>query len=375
MDLYINRDELSRGLARVQSIIERRSTQPVLSHVLLEATADGVQMTATDTEVAYIGHLAAKVEVSGSVAVDAAQLFQVVRSLPEPTLRLQLLPSNQLEIISGRAWFRVPGLPAEDYPTLPPFASRSSIRVVDAELRRLVDQVHFAVATDDTRYGLNGAYLEAREGAEGWSLRMVATDGHRLCAADAKVEGEPVITPQMLVPRKALQVMRKLLSGSGDQVVLDFGEGAIRIVHEDQTFWFRMLDGVFPDYHVVVPKAGGYLVRVRKDEFSSTLKRVSILVQDRVRPVRFAFEDGELEIGIDSRDKGEVRERIAVDYSGTPMKVGFNVRYLQEVVSVLSEEYLQFELSTPLAPCMLRAAGDQGGDDRAFFVVMPMRLD
>lgn len=372
MDLHINRDELSRGLSRVQGIIERRSTQPVLSHVLLDAQAGGLVMTATDTEVAFIGTLVAHVEVTGKVAVDAAQLFQVVRSLPEPTLRLQLLPNHQLEIISGRAWFRVPGLPAEDYPALPPFETRSSLQVSERELRRIVDQTHFSVATDDTRFGLNGAHFEGAPLMNGWALRMVATDGHRLCAAEAPVSVEPHIPPQVLVPRKALQVLRKLLEGGGE-VVLEFGESAVRLRQGDQSFWFRMLEASFPDYRQVVPKGDGYTVKLRRDEFTSTLRRVQILASERARPVSFWLQDDEVEISISSREKGEVRERLAIEYTGESMKIGFNVRYLLDVLAVLSDEYVQLVVTTPLAPCLIRGAGEESRS--SFYVVMPMRID
>src|SRR5688572_11252315 len=158
MDLYIERDELGRGLARVQGIIERRSTHPLLSHVLLNAragadpTASGLRMTATDTEVAYIGDLAANVRTPGQLAVDAGNLFQIVRSLPEPTVQLSATGNKRLEIKSGRSQFKLPGHAAEDFPALPPFDARGTATMKEGVLRRLVEQTSFAVATDDVRY-------------------------------------------------------------------------------------------------------------------------------------------------------------------------------------------------------------------------------
>ncbi len=370
MDLYIDRDELSRGLARVQGIIERRSMHPLLAHVLLHAREEGLRMTATDTEVAYIGELAANVEASGELAVDAGHLFQIVRSLPEPTVQLTVT-GKRMEIKSGRAFFRLPGYPAEDYPALPTFDGKGSAKMTEGALRRLVECTTFSVATDDVRYGLNGAHLEQTSDDDGHRLRMVATDGHRLSAADAQIEGELVITPRMLVPRKAMAVMKKLLESDDDTVELAFGDGAIRLTRPGQIFWFRLLDGEFPDYQAVVPTENKHRAMLRRDDLASTLKRVAILVQDRARAVRFAFTETDLEIEVHNVDRGEVKESVPIELEGGDIQVGFNVRYLQEILGVITGDRVVLELAHPLAPCLIRDPDDA----TSFFVVMPMRLD
>ncbi|MEZ4238919.1 MAG: DNA polymerase III subunit beta [Myxococcota bacterium] len=384
MDLYIERDELGRGLARVQGIIERRSTHPLLSHVLLHARDGGLRMTATDTEVAFVGELAANVQSQGQVAVDAANLFQVVRALPEPTVQLTATDNHRLEIRSGRSQFKLPGYAAEDFPPLPAFDARATASVTEGVLRRLVEQTAFAVATDDVRYGLNGAHLELVDGDDGKRLRMVATDGHRLSAADGAIEGELELQPRTLVPRKALGVIRKLLEGDDEPVALSFGENAIRMVRRPkadgegdapvagtQTFWFRMIDGEFPDYHAVVPTENKHRAIIRKDELASALKRVAILVQDRARAVRFGFNPTELEIDVQNVDRGEVREVVPIELEGEAIQVGFNARYLADVLQVLQGDRVTLEQAHPLAPCLVK--DPDSGD--AFFVVMPMRLD
>jgi DNA polymerase-3 subunit beta len=372
MDLYIDRDALGRGLARVQGIIERRSTHPLLSHVLLHARDGGLRMTATDTEVAYIGDLAANVTKGGQLAVDAANLFQVVRSMPDPTVQLVAQTNKRLEIRSGRSQFKLPGFPAEDYPALPAFDVRGSVTMPEGSLRRLVEQCSFSVASDDVRYGLNGAHLEEVTTNGQRRLRMVATDGHRLSAAEAPFEGQLALTPRMLVPRKALAVMRRLLEGDEAPVEIGFGEGAIRLSRPEQTFWFRLLDGEFPDYHAVVPTENKHQIVIRRDELASALKRVGILVQDRARAVKFSFKsEGELEIEVQNVDRGEIREVVPVELDGAAITVGFNARYLAEVLSALRGDRVALKLAHPLAPCLVV----DPEDDSAFFVIMPMRLD
>lgn len=378
MDLFIERDTLSRGLARIQSVIERRSTHPLLSHVLLHARdgsdgqTGGLKVTATDTEVAFIGDLEANVSKSGQLAVDAASFFQIVRALPETTVQLTLTGNNRLEIRSGRALFKLPGHPAEDYPPLPAFDAQGTMRMKEADLKRLVEQTSFAVASDDGgMYGLNGAYMEAVELDGERRLRLVATDGHRLSSAEAAYEGDAVITPRTLVPRKALTVIRKLLGSSSASVDIGFGQNAIRLTQQGQVFWFRMLDAEFPDYNAVLPKECKHVVLGKRAELASCLKRVMILVADRTQAVRFKFQSSELDIRVHNVDRGESEESVAVSLEGEAIEVGFNAKYLQDILSVLPEDDVRIELAHPLAPCLVK----NDGHDDAFFVVMPMRLD
>ncbi|MEL6188795.1 MAG: DNA polymerase III subunit beta, partial [Myxococcota bacterium] len=163
MDLFVERDELGRGLARIQGIIERRGMQPLLSHVLMAASEGQLRMTATDTEIAFIGDLEANVREPGDIAVDAANLFQIVRALPEATVQLSLTENSRLLIKCGRSEFKLPGYPAEEFPALPTFDAKGSAKISEGVLRRMVEQTAFAVAVEDVRYGLNGAHLEEVE--------------------------------------------------------------------------------------------------------------------------------------------------------------------------------------------------------------------
>lgn len=374
MDLFIDRDELGRGLARVQGIIEKRSTHPLLSHVLLHAVAGSqpvLRTTATDTEVAFLGEIAANVQRPGEIAVDAANLFQVVRSLPDSTARLRLGRGDRLEITSGRANFRLPGHPAAEYPPLPPFEQATQVFVRESDLRRVVEQTSFAVATDDARFGLNGAHVEVRSGTNGPRLRFVATDGHRLSAAELEFEGDPHVRfpPRSLIPRKALAVLRKLLEGP-ERLQLEFGTGALRLVQGSQSFWFRLLEGDFPDYGSL-QQEGAHRVVLPREELLGSVRRVLLLVMDRSRAVRFSFADDLLTIDLRSAERGEVEESLPVDLQGPPITVGFNPRYLQDILQVIDSERVVLSMAHPLAPCWVR---DPSRDD-AFFVVMPMALD
>jgi DNA polymerase III subunit beta len=375
MDLYIDRDQLSRGLARIQGVIERRSTHPLLSHVLLhakEGDEGGVlRMTATDTEVAFIGTISANVEKGGELAVDASSLFQAVRALSDKTVRFTVSSGNRLQVRSGKASFRFPGFPAEEYPQLPAFDAAGAAQIKEGDLRRLVEQTSFAVATDDVRFGLNGAYLEQHTGESGELLRMVATDGHRLCSAECPFEGELSITPRTLVPRKALAVMRKLLDRDEETVEVGFGTGAVRLVREGELFWFRLLEGEFPDYGAVMPRDHKYRVMVRRSDLAAAFKRVLIVASERARAVEFTFEASELTLHVWQAERGEVTETLPIELEGEPFKAGFNVRYVAEALSAMKGEMVMMRMMNPVAPCLVT---DPESED-ALFIVMPMHLD
>jgi DNA polymerase-3 subunit beta len=327
-------------------------------------------MTATDTEIAFIGDLAANVTTGGELAVDAAGLFQVIRSLPEATVHLKQVDNNRLEVRSGRALFKLLGLAAEEYPTLPPFEATGTARLKEKDLLRVVDRVAFAVAKEDVRWGLNGAHVEEQVIEQERRLRLVATDRHRLAGADVPFEGDYAFTPRMLIPRKALGVIKKLLDSRDEEIELDFGDGALQLRQPSHTVWFRLLDGDFPDYNAAVPKEGKHRASIRRSELAATLRRVGILVTDRTRPVRFSFSDGELEVQVQDVDRGEVRETLPIELDGGDIAVGFNGRYLQDILSVMTGERVLIELAHPLAASLIRDPDDSS----CFFVVMPMRL-
>ncbi len=371
MELYIDRDAFSRALARIQGIIERRSTHPILSHVLLHAREGVLRTTATDTEVGYVGESPANVSSEGELAVDAAGLFQVVRQLPEPTVHLKEGEANRLIVRSGRVEYKLVGVPATEYPALPPFKAEATARLEESALARLVEQVAFSIATEDVRWGINGAHMEEVSDEQGKRLRLVATDRHRLASAEVAFEGSSHFTPRMLVPRKALSVLGKLLDGGSGEIELDFGEAALQMRRPNETFWFRLLDGEFPDYKAVVPKENKFRATVRRADLAGSLRRVGILVADRARPVRFRFDNDELGIEVHNVDKGSVTDAVPIELEGGAVSVGFNVRYLTDILAAMSGDQVVLELAHPLAPCLVRDPEFPG----AFFVVMPMRLD
>ncbi len=373
MELYIDRDAFLAGLGRVQGIVERRNTpNPILSHVLLEAADGRLRLTATDTELAFIGDFPANVVTPGDVAVDAQSLFQIAKVLPDSNAHLSLSSQMRLEVTSGSAWYKVVGLPAADFPTLPDFDGKSAMTLTAGKLRWLIEQAGFVVCQDDNRWGINGAHLEVVDGNEGERLlRMVATDGHRLSYAQIPFEGEFGMPERMLVPRKALAEIKKLCVVDDEEIELSFGESSALVTTSTARFYFRMIDGEFPDYRQVVPTSFQRRAFATRDTLNAALKRVGVLAQDRARPVRFAFADGAVTVTASHSDLGEAREEVPIELEGDAVDIGFNIRYFQEVLQAVADERVIIELGDALSPALIR----QPEADDSLLIVMPMRLD
>ena len=371
MDLYIDRDAFSHGLTRVQGIVERRSTNRILSSVLLEADNDCLRMTATDTEVAFTGDLGANVTSPGAIAVDASHLFQITKALPDNTVHLVLGPNNRLEISSGSAWFKMVGSPPEEYPPLPEFTGTATLTMPASGLKWLIDRTHFCVCSDDNRYGINGAHLELSSAEDGPRLRMVGTDGHRLGFAEAGFTGDFGMPSGRLLPRKALGEMKKLSERGDEELSLSFSDNGALLQTGEGRFFFRLIDGEFPGYREVIPAASQRRVTINRAALLAAVKRVGLLASDQTRPVRFAFEGDHVTLSTQNLDIGEAREEVPCEFDGDDITVGFNGRYFSEALAATCGDHVLIELTDPLMPALLR----EQDQDEGLFVIMPMRLD
>jgi DNA polymerase III subunit beta len=376
MELKIPVQELTRALGRSQGIVERKSTMPILSHVLLEATK-GTQLhvSATDLDVSVSSDHPCEVTKDGRVAVPAKQLYEIVKAMPEKDVLLKRAPNGWLEVRSGAAEFKIVGLPAEDFPALPRFEKVQLVKVDPQVLLQMIDLTSFAVSSDETRYNLNGVYFEPSPG----SLKTVATDGHRLSLAERAMEADFHVKKGVILPRKGLAEMKKLLLEAADgEVKLGFVDSSAVLQRPDVKLVMRLIEGVFPDYKQVIPKAGERRFVIGRERFLDTLRRISLLSSDKAHAVKLELSPGELKVHSQNPDLGEAKEEVPVEYQGESLKIGFNARYLMDVLGAMAAldqvaaQDVQVELTDDLSPGVLRPAGESA--TRFTAVVMPMRI-
>lgn len=372
MDLYIDRAELIRGLGRVQGIVERHTTNLAMSHVLLSASENNLRMTASDTMLTLVADYPARVDRPGELSVEAQTFFQIARTLLEPSVHLVLESANRLGVHCGNADFNVVGLGAEDFPPVPNPEQHASLTVPAESLRRVIEETLFSVSSDDGRYGLNGAHLEVVAGADGGSrLRVVSTDGSRLSWSETPYEGTFGMGRKMLVPRKALDQVRRLCDADGIAWTIAFGDRSASFSSPDSNLVVRLIDGEFPDYRQVLPKGHTRAVELPRDRFADELRHVAIMASDRNHSVRFAFEEDRLVLSAHSVDTGDARTELPAEFEGEPLYTAFNVTYFQDILRVTKGETIRLEMGEALDPCIVRIPDR----DDCLFVVMPMRLD
>ena len=372
MELQIGTDEFSRALYRAQGIVEKKSTMPILGSVLLDATEDGkLKLTACDLEIGVQTTHPAEVRKAGSVCLKHKELYDIVRALPERNLTLKREANNRVKLVSGAAEFNIVGQAAEDYPPFPRAEKAAMVKVDPTSLSEMIEKTQFAISADETRHNLNGVFFEAAEG----SVRMVATDGHRLSMAQRPLDGFN-LKKGVIVPRKGLLELRRLLDeNSGGECELGFTETSGVFRRGEVTMVMRLIDGVFPDYQQVIPKEADRTVTVDRPRLLETLKRMSLLSSDRsTNAVRFELSENSLRVTSQNPDLGDAREEIVVVYAGAPMQIGFNARYLMDVLQVLDSAQMNVELCDELSPGVLKPAGDPGTGARYTAVIMPMRI-
>src|SRR3954466_11628702 len=376
MELQIGIDEFSRALYRAQGIVEKKSTMPILASVLLEATnTDGqgrLRVSAFDLEIGVTGTHPAEVMKAGSVALKHKELYDIIRALPEKTAVLRREANNRVKITSGAAEFNIVGQPAEDYPPFPRAEKVQFVTVEPQQLLEMIEKTQFAISADETRHNLNGVFFETAQG----TVRMVATDGHRLSMVQRPIEGQFNLKRGVIVPRKGLLELRRLLSEDQTGACeLGFTDTSGVFRRGDVTMVMRLIDGTFPDYMQVIPKEADRKVTVDRPRLLDTLKRMSLLSSDRsTNAVRFELSEGNLRVTSQNPDLGDAREEIPVSYDGQPLQIGFNARYLMDVLQVVDTAQMNVELCDELSPGVLKPAGDPGAGARYTAVIMPMRI-
>ncbi|MBC8341162.1 MAG: DNA polymerase III subunit beta [Proteobacteria bacterium] len=375
MKLTINKGELQIGLSRLQGIVEKRNSMPILANVLMSASNKGkdgeqLQLAATDLEVGIQSSHEAKVTTAGGVTVSAKKLFEIVRELPDEDIHLEATANGYLNIKCARSNFTLAGTSTEEYPTLPNFTPGKTASVEAAVLSLMIERTMYAASVDETRYNLNGVYLEVLD--QPGRIRMVATDGHRLATVDRTLSEDPLgLENGVIIPRKGLGELKKLVDeDDADEIDLAF-EGNNGLARKGKvTLVMRLIEGEFPNYSQVLPKKIERNIVIPGEDLIRALRRVALLSSERSKAVKLEFTDGRLTISSSNPDLGDAREELDIDFAGDEITIGFNAKYLLDALSTLKAKEVRFGLQNELAPAQFVPTDD----DDTLAVVMPMRV-
>jgi DNA polymerase-3 subunit beta len=374
MKLSIAKSDLQRGLMRIQSVVERRNTMPILANVLLRAEkqrdTSTLELAATDLEVGIRSAHAADISKPGSLTVAAKKLFEIVRELPEEAVHLQGAADGYLDLQCARSRFHLSGTTADEYPALAEVSPAHTLRLPAVVLAQMIERTLYAASADETRYNLNGVFLEYQPEFE--KLRMVATDGHRLAYCDRPISSDiSGIGNGVIIPRKALAELKKLVDeDDADEIEIGFDGNNSLVRSGNVVLIMRLIEGEFPNYRQVIPRDPSRRVVLAAEPLSRAIRRVALLSAEHSRAIKIEFKPGQLTLTSSNPDLGEAREEIELDYAGEEVTIAFNARYLLDATASSGAKEFEFAFQDGLSPAQLIPTGDPD----TLAVVMPMRL-
>ena len=370
MEITVSKFELLRELTATQGVVERKTTIPILSNYLFEAAGDKLSLTATDLDLSLRTSCNAKVKKEGACTIPARKLYDYVKLLPDADITIRLLENHWVSIRCGRSNTKMVGMARSNFPGLPVFPSAGVIKIPAAVLRSMIAKTGFAIASEESRYTLNGALMVLKPE----SITMVATDGHRLAHVERTGEKFEGVSGEMktLIPKKAMDELKSLLDS--DIETIDFAK-------DESTLFFRVgprlltsrqLTGQFPNYEAVLPKDVSKSITLQGEELGAAIARVAQFADERSRAVRLRLEKGELKLSASSTETGESEDSIEIAYDGEPMAIGFNAQYLIDFIKATGSCEVKLELKDAQSAGQLRPA--EGEDYKYRYIVMPMRI-
>ncbi len=372
MRITIERASFLKSLNHVQSVVERRNTIPILSNVLLMADKGTLSLTATDLDIEVVETVVADVVRAGATTASAHTLYDIVRKLPDGSqVQLEFGEADgRLTLSAGRSKFQLQALPREDFPAMAAGELPHKFSLTTPELIALIDKTRFAVSTEETRYYLNGIYLHVQSEKGKALLKAVATDGHRLARYELPAPKGAAEIPGIIVPRKTVNELRKMLDDSEGEVSVSVSDTKIKFGIGRLTLTSKLIDGTFPEYQRVIPTGNDKSLEVVRDELKDAVDRVSTVSSEKSRAVRLNLEKGRLTLSVVSPEAGTATEELMIDYKHSPIEIGFNARYIMDILERIDGSKAVFLFSDAGSPTLVR----ESDSDAALYVLMPMRV-
>jgi DNA polymerase-3 subunit beta len=367
MKATIERATLLKSLGHVQSVVERRNTIPILSNVLLEAREDGsIRLMATDLDLQVDESVPAAVAQPGATTVSAHTFFDIVRKLPEGSQVELTAAEGKMQVVAGRSRFNLSTLPRDDFPVIAEGELPTRFELPAATLRQIIEKTRFAISTEETRYYLMGIFLHVVDD----QLRAAATDGHRLARVTVPRPDGAEGMPDVIVPRKAVAELYRLLEELEGTVEISLSATKVRFGLGSAVLTSKLIDGTFPDYNRVIPTANDKLLKLDPKSFSAGVDRVSTIASEKTRAVKMSVDRDKVTLSVTSPENGLATEELAADYGADGLEIGFNAKYLLDILGEIDGDTVEVHLADAAAPTLLR----ENDKSNALYVLMPMRV-
>jgi len=363
MKFRIAKEAFLDALQHVQHVVSNRTTLPILSNVLIEAKDGRLRLTTTDLDVGVSGSVEAEVLKEGSTTLPAKRLVSIIRELPSAEVEISIDAKNVAKITSGPSFFKILGLPHDEFPPLPSFNDAKEYRIPQDMIKEALKKTSYSISNDETRYVLNGIFISFSEG----KMTLVATDGRRLAMVENELEFPATHDTEIIIPTKAIQELARL-AGTEGEILTKLQDNQISFEVSDTIIVSKLIEGNYPNYRQVIPGEKKERLDLNREAFFETVRRVSLLSSEKSNSVKLIFGPDTLDVTANSPDIGEAKETMAVKYSGPEFSIAFNPDFLMAPLRALSEEELHLDLIDEMSPGVLRAAGN------FLYVLMPMRV-
>ena len=363
MKFSVTKEKLLEGLQQVQNVVSTRTTLPILSNVLLQADGSEVHLTTTDLDVGVRGSCEAQVDKEGATTLPARRLFNIVRELPSSEIQFDVDGKNAASIRSGQSFFKILGLPEEEFPPLPKFEDAKVVTIRQKDLRDGLRKTSYAISTDETRYVLNGILFSFKDN----KLTLVATDGRRLAMVEIELEFPRSHEADIIIPTKAVTELQRLLTDDGDAKV-SMGNGQIAFDLNKTLLVSKLIEGNYPNYRQVIPAEAKERVKLERETFLNSLRRVSLLASDKSNSIKLNFSKNNIDITANTPEVGEAKESLPVQYKGRDFSMAFNPEFLMAPLRALTEDEVFLDLIDEMSPGVLKI------QTPFLYVLMPMRI-
>ena len=363
MKFSVTKEKLLECLQQVQNVVSTRTTLPILSNVLLQTNGSEVRLTTTDLDVGVRGSFEAQVEKEGATTLPARRLFNIIRELPSSEIQFDVDGKNAASIRSGQSFFKILGLPEEEFPPLPKFDDSKVVTIRQKDLRDGLRKTSYAISTDETRYVLNGVLFSFKDN----KLTLVATDGRRLAMVDIDLEFPRSHEGDIIVPTKAVTELQRLLTEDGDLRV-SVSSGQIAFDLEKALLVSKLIEGNYPNYRQVIPAEMKERVTLERETFLNSLRRVSLLASDKSNSIKLNFSKNNIDITANTPEVGEAKESLAVSYKGREFSIAFNPEFLMAPLRNLTEDEIFLDLIDEMSPGVIKIQSP------FLYVLMPMRI-
>jgi DNA polymerase-3 subunit beta len=372
MEFKIEKDAFLKALQKIQGIVEKRNTMPILSNTLIEAYNDSIYITATDLEVGMKSSYPTNVIREGKITVSAKKLYEIIKEMPDETVHFKTKENDWVEIICGKARFNIVGLSSEEFPYFPKVKEDSFITLNNDLIGDMIEKTSYAICYDETKFNLNGIFIKSITENGRDLLRMVATDGHRLSIAEKEISGNisNELANGVIFPKKGIYELKKMTEEETAEIMIGFMDNNAVLKKGNTVIVMRLIDGEFPDYTKVIPLNNDRKLLANRDKLLHSLRRMSILSSEKFKGIKLEIVPDNMEISSSNPELGEAREEMEVVFEGAPISVRFNAKYLIDILTVMKDEMVELNFRDELSPIILKPV-----DKKDFMaVVMPMRL-